>query len=164
MFTDRRDYLMEMIERVVQALIEQVRKGLGDTERIDELERDVEQAMDDEFAELDARVRSLSSRSAADAIRPVNRLRSYSMLMAGRTLLQARRTQLDPNAEVEAQSLAADAKRALELLLETTLLDRITIADQSLCSELFRLITPESLDPRYLEALIAVGDADPDPR
>jgi hypothetical protein len=159
MFTDRQDYLMQMIERLVAGIIEQVRRTLGgDPKQLEALERDCAQAMDDEFLELHARVAPLSSRSAADVIRPVTRLRTYAILLGGRTLLQHRRASLDPSRPVDSGQVQADAQRALELLLEATLASEVTDADRSLCPALFALVDAATLDPRYLEALVAVGE------
>lgn len=152
---------MQMIERIVAGLIERIRGRLGDAPKeLQDLERECERVMGDEFAELHARVRNLTSASAADVIRPVERLRAYAMLLAAQVLLQDRRRQVDPSRAPDADALASDARRALELLLEAVLAGRVTQTDRTLCPELFGLIDAGALAPRYLEALVTVGDSD----
>jgi hypothetical protein len=161
MFSDRTDYLMQMIERLVASLVDQVRKALGgDPQSLQELERQCEEAMDDEFGELHRRVQALSSRAAADAIRPVTRLRNYAAILGGRALLLHRRAHAETATAQDAALQAevpAMARRALELLVEATLVDAPTDVERTLCPALFALVDPQSLQPRTLEALIALG-------
>lgn len=47
MFTERRDYLLDMIQQLVQRITELLQRAQGQQEA---LERECERAMDDEFA------------------------------------------------------------------------------------------------------------------
>jgi hypothetical protein len=99
----------------------------------------------------------LVSRSAADVIRPIVRLRNYAIVLGGRALLQHRRAQLQPESTVDREAVQHDAHRALELLLEAVLASEVTDVDRSMCPELFRLADADALAPRYLDALVTVG-------
>jgi hypothetical protein len=158
MFSDRRDYLMDAIERMVQGMLEQLRRAVGaDTQQVEALERECERAMEDEFAELHRRVSALTSRSAGETVRPVSKLRAYAMVLSVRALAQATRTDLDADPELGRQS----AMRGLELLLEAVLATEPTPMDRQLAPALFALIDPEALSPRYLQALVDLGASPP---
>lgn len=50
MFTERRDYLLDMIQQLVQRITELLQRAQGQQVELEALERECERAMDDEFA------------------------------------------------------------------------------------------------------------------
>lgn len=161
MFTERRDYLMDMIERLMERVVAMLRQAKGDPANIEDLERQCERAMDDEFAELDRRMKGLDPRMVAHLVSPVPRLRTYALLCSARVLLQTRRVADEPGADLEAQRVALEpaARRALALVLEAVIESEPTSPDLDAIRLLFPWVDDSQLSPRYLRAIVELASS-----
>lgn len=157
-FTERRDYLLDMIQQLAERIVAMLQRAKGGQVELAQLERDCERAMDDEFAELDRRMKDVAPRMVGHLVRPVERLRSYGLLVAARALLAHRRAEESPEGgggdEVE---LEAQARRALCLVLEVTVQSEVTPVELDAVRQLYPRVDDGRLTPRYLEALVALA-------
>lgn len=159
MFTQRRDYLLDMIQQLMERITALLQRAQGQEVALDQLERECEHAMDDEFAELDRRMKGVEPRMVAHLVQPVQRLRAYALLLAARALLQSRRAALLAEHQ---PSVEPAARRALALVLEVTLASEATSHELEAVRCLFGLVDDDRLSPRYLQALVDLA-RDPDP-
>ncbi len=153
MYTQRRDYLLDMIEQLMERVAAVLRRARGEQADLQELERECARAMDDEFAGLDRRVRGLEPRMVARVVRPAAKLRAYAVLLAAQASLEARSGREDP-------TLAARARRALEQVLEAVLASEPTDIDREAVRMTYFLVDDNKLTPRYLQALIELVPGD----
>lgn len=154
MFTERRDYLLDMIQNMMERVVAMLQRAKGQEVELAALERQCEQAMDDEFAELDRRMKGLEPRMVAHLIQPAQRLRSYALLCSARVLLQSRRAE---ESDTDPATLEPAARHAMALVLEATLADSPTEPDRDAIRHLFGLVDDSQLAPRYLRAIVELA-------
>ena len=151
MFVERRDYLIDMIQQLMERITALLQRSQGQQVDLAELERDCERAMDDEFAELDRRMKDVEPQMVAHLVSPWERLRAYALLVAARTLLAVRRAEQDPTQEGPTEP---ECRRALCLVLEATLRTSAGQAELDAVRQLFGRVDDGQLGPRYLRALV----------
>lgn len=154
-FVERRDYLIDMIQQIMERIVAILQRSQGREVDLAELEQDCERAMDDEFAELDRRMRDVEPRMIAHLVQPVERLRAYALLVAARALLAARRAELSTDADADA--LEAQARHALCLVLEVTLRVEPTATELDALRQLFGRIDMARISARHLRAVVALA-------
>lgn len=136
----RHDYLLDMVERLGQALTVLVTGRASEAARPDE--NDPERAFQAEFEHVHPHLRRVDSRSAALLLRPPRRIRLYAVLLIQRAALRG-------------DDIPATARRALELLLEAEAME--PGGELELLAALAGAVDLAALEPEHRARLRALG-------
>ncbi len=136
----RHDYLMDMVDRVGQALAVLIVGRSGEEARPDDT--DPERAFQAEVEHVHPHLLRVDSRSAALLLRPPRRIRLYALLLVQRAALRG-------------DDIDATSRRALELLLEAEAME--PRGDLELLAVLADAVDVATLDPQHRAQLRALG-------
>lgn len=136
----RHDYLMDMVDRVGQALAVLIVGRSGTEAQPDE--KDPERAFEAEFEHVHPHLLRVDSRSAALLLRPPRRIRLYALLLIQRAALRG-------------DDMASTSRRALELLLEAETME--PRGETDLLAVLAGSVDLATLDPQHRAQLRALG-------